>query len=606
MVNAYCGGFRDPGLGMIGDAHAGLAQHGKIIGPVANRHGVGSGQPEPLAQFHQRVPLGLAAEDWLTYRAGEQPLLDLEQVGAVLVETDHAADPGGEERETAGDEGGIASPRLHGANEFSAAGRQGDAAVDDIVDDRCRKPLQQRDALTQGRLEGDLAAHGPFGDRRDMILQADKVGEFVDAFLPDHRRIHVGQEQPLDASRPRLNHDIDGMPGERLAQVVRDHAVVGAGRRCERNVDGDAGVENHRLAGSGETGCRGPDGIIAEGWVCRIGNEGCDVSHDGDPRKGHRPRAVLIAGPTASGKSALALDLARDFGGVVINADSMQVYRDLAIITARPSPGEMAMAPHRLYGTVDAAETFSVGRWIAAAQAAIAEAGASGALPILVGGTGLYFKALTEGLSAIPAVPPDIRERVRREAEGVPPAEIHARLAALDPLTASRLRPSDPQRILRALEVFAATGRPLVHWQQAGREGAVLGDHEHRGVFLTVDRTELRAKIDRRFEAMMAAGALAEVEALAARRLDPALPAMRAHGVPGLIAHLRGEASLDDAIARGQRDTRAYAKRQETWFRHQMPGFAALTPGAARQALSRWLASPPAGDAAPFPGGSQA
>ena len=330
------------------------------------------------------------------------------------------------------------------------------------------------------------------------------------------------------------------------------------------------------------------------------------MSHDEDSRKGHRPRAVLIAGPTASGKSALALDLARTFGGVVINADSMQVYRDLAIITARPTPEEMAAAPHRLYGTVDAAESFSVGRWVEAVRAAISEAGASGVLPILVGGTGLYFKALTEGLSAIPPVPPEVRERIRREAEGIPPADLHARLAARDPLTASRLRPSDPQRILRALEVFKATGRPLVHWQAAGREGAVLGDHEIRGVFLSVDRADLRARIDRRFEAQMAAGALAEVEALAERRLDPALPAMRAHGVPGLIAHLKGEVSLEDAIARGQRDTRAYAKRQETWFRHQMPGFAALTPEAARLDLSTWLASAPAAGAAPFPAGSRA
>jgi tRNA dimethylallyltransferase len=329
------------------------------------------------------------------------------------------------------------------------------------------------------------------------------------------------------------------------------------------------------------------------------------VSHDGDPRKGHRPRAVLIAGPTASGKSALALELARRFGGVVINADSMQVYRDLAIITARPSPDEMGMAPHRLYGTVDAAENFSVGRWIDAVRATLAETTASGALPILVGGTGLYFKALTEGLSAIPPVPEEVRDEVRREAEGLAPPELHARLAAVDPLTAARLRPSDPQRILRALEVIAATGRPLVQWQEAGREPAVLDGWPVQGVFLSVDRTALRAGIDRRFEAMMAAGALDEVEALAARRLDPALPAMRAHGVPGLIAHLAGDIPLDEAVARGQRDTRAYAKRQETWFRNQMPGFAALSPEAAREALSAWLASPRVDGGAPSPGGSR-
>ncbi|MCZ8313630.1 tRNA (adenosine(37)-N6)-dimethylallyltransferase MiaA [Phreatobacter sp.] len=302
-----------------------------------------------------------------------------------------------------------------------------------------------------------------------------------------------------------------------------------------------------------------------------------------------RPRAVLIAGPTASGKSALALDLARRFGGVVINADSMQVYRDLSIITARPSPEEMALAPHRLYGTVDAAENFSVGRWVAAATAEIASAEAAGALPILVGGTGLYFKALREGLSAIPAVATEVRERVRAEAEGVSPADLHARLAAIDPRTAAKLRPSDPQRIIRALEVMAATGRPLAAWQEDGREAGFLAGMEVAAVFLSVERSALRQRIDARFLAMMEHGALDEVKRLAARGLDPALPAMRAHGVPGLIAHLKGEASLDEAIARGQKDTRAYAKRQETWFRHQMPDFAAMEPPEAAKALAARL-----------------
>jgi len=320
-------------------------------------------------------------------------------------------------------------------------------------------------------------------------------------------------------------------------------------------------------------------------------------------REGHRPRAVLIAGPTASGKSALALDIARRFGGVVINADSMQVYRDLRIITARPTEDETALAPHRLYGTVDAAEVFSVGRWVEAAAAEIGAARAAGMLPVIVGGTGLYFRALTAGLSAIPPVSPDVRERVRREAEGRSPADLHAALSAMDPETAARLRPSDPQRIVRALEVFAATGRPLVHWQQDGREAAVLSGFDVATVFLVVEREPLRQRIDRRFEAMMAGGALDEVAALAARRLDPALPAMRAHGVPGLIAHLTGAVSLADAVARGQRDTRAYAKRQETWFRNQMPEARWLTPVRAGEELSRWLG---AGGAAPFPAGSSA
>ena len=246
------------------------------------------------------------------------------------------------------------------------------------------------------------------------------------------------------------------------------------------------------------------------------------------PARRVKPRAVLIAGPTASGKSALALELAERFDGVIVNADSMQVYRDLHVITARPSAEETARAPHHLYGTVDAAETFSVGRWIEAATRDIADAKAQGLLPILVGGTGLYFKALTQGLSNIPPVPQEIRDRIRQEAAGVAPDALHARLAAVDPATASRLRPSDPQRLLRGLEVFAATGRPLAHWQQDGRDNPFLPIEDCAAVFLTVERAQLRARIDARFEAMMGAGALKEVRQLAARGLDPALPAMRA------------------------------------------------------------------------------
>ncbi len=263
----------------------------------------------------------------------------------------------------------------------------------------------------------------------------------------------------------------------------------------------------------------------------------------------------------------------------------MQVYRDLAVITARPADDEIARAEHRLYGTVDAAENFSVGRWLAAATLELASARDAGVLPIVIGGTGLYFKALTQGLSDIPSVPPDIRENVRALGETVTPADLHARLAAVDPETAAGLRPSDPQRLLRALEIFEATGRPLVHWQREGRSKPILDPADCAAVFLAVDRPWLRERIDARFDAMMAAGAMEEVMRLAARNLDPALPAMRAHGVPGLIAHLRGDTSLDEAIARGKKDTKAYAKRQETFFRHQLPGFVALAPDEARSRL---------------------
>ncbi|MFK8250263.1 tRNA (adenosine(37)-N6)-dimethylallyltransferase MiaA [Ancylobacter terrae] len=298
-----------------------------------------------------------------------------------------------------------------------------------------------------------------------------------------------------------------------------------------------------------------------------------------------RPRAVLIAGPTASGKSALALDLAWAAGGVVINADSMQVYADLRIITARPTPEEEALAPHRLYGHVDGAAEYSVAAWLAEAAQAIAEAEAAGRLPILIGGTGLYFKALTLGLAEVPPIPEAVRLRVRGAAEGVPAPELYARLAYLDPLTAARLRPSDPQRIIRALEVIEATGRPLADWQARPGTPPVINPLQCLKIFLSVDRGALRERIARRFEAMLAAGALDEVRRLDARGLDPARPILKAHGVPGLRRHLAGEITLDEAAAGGVLDTRRYAKRQETWFRHQFTGWEHLAPEAAAERL---------------------
>ena len=283
-------------------------------------------------------------------------------------------------------------------------------------------------------------------------------------------------------------------------------------------------------------------------------------------------RAILIAGPTASGKSALAIRLAQTLDGVVVNADSMQVYRDLRIITARPSLEEERQVPHRLFGHVDAAENYSVARWLADVGREITMIEAEGRLPILVGGTGLYFRALTEGLSDIPAVPEAVRAELRAWAEGRTAEEIHARLEAVDPSTAARLRPSDPQRNLRALEVFMATGKPLSAFHDS-RSGAVLDVASCVAVFLEPDRDALRQRIDTRFETMMDSGAMEEVEALMVRGLDPALPAMRAHGVPGLIRALRGEISVAEAVAIGKADTRRYAKRQHTWFRHQAPEF---------------------------------
>jgi tRNA dimethylallyltransferase len=292
-------------------------------------------------------------------------------------------------------------------------------------------------------------------------------------------------------------------------------------------------------------------------------------------------KAVLIAGPTASGKSALALALAEAHGGVVVNADSMQVYRDLRVLTARPTREEEAVMPHRLYGHVDAAVNFSAGAWVADAAAVLTEARAQDRLPIFAGGSGLYFKALTRGLSAVPPIPPDVRVDVRARLQRDGVEAVHAILAQRDPASAERLKPRDRIRIARALEVVEATGRSLTDWHRDGLP-PLLSPGRFTGVFLSPDRDELYARIDARFDAMLKAGALEEVAALAARRLDPLLPAMKAHGVPALIRHLNNELTLDEAAAIGRADTRHYAKRQFTWFRHQLPEFEWLKPEQAR------------------------
>jgi tRNA dimethylallyltransferase len=280
----------------------------------------------------------------------------------------------------------------------------------------------------------------------------------------------------------------------------------------------------------------------------------------------YSPPVLVIAGPTASSKSALALELADSLGVVVINADSMQCYRDLRILTARPDEAAERRAPHRLYGFLDASERGSAARWRALALQEIAVSTKAGRLPILVGGTGLYLRALQEGLAPIP----EISEEIRREAidlhRALGGAAFRERLALLDPVAAQRLFAGDKQRLIRAFEVVRATGVPLDTWQQqqppakAYRFGTIL---------LAPPRNRLYAACDARFARMIEAGALTEAAALAGRGLDPDLPAMKAVGLPEILAYLRGEMLLADAIAAAQRATRRYAKRQMTWFRHQ-------------------------------------
>ena len=278
------------------------------------------------------------------------------------------------------------------------------------------------------------------------------------------------------------------------------------------------------------------------------------------------PPLALIAGPTASGKSALALALAERHGGTVINADSAQVYGDLRIVTARPSEEEEARVPHRLYGYRDGADPCSAADWAADAKEAIAAARELGRLPILVGGTGLYIRTLLDGIAPVPPIDDAIRAEVR----AMPVAEAYAALEREDEGAAARLRPSDTTRVARALEVVRSTGRPLAEWQEHKSGG--IGDAVRLApLILLPPRDWLYARCDRRFEAMLSEEGLAEVRRLLERGLDPALPVMRAIGVPEIAAYLGGGTSREQALEAGRTATRQYAKRQYTWFSRQPP-----------------------------------
>ena len=286
-------------------------------------------------------------------------------------------------------------------------------------------------------------------------------------------------------------------------------------------------------------------------------------------------RIWLIAGPTASGKSALALRLARETGGEIVNADSMQLYADLAILSARPSAEEQAQAPHHLFGTVDAADGWSVGRWVRAALPILDDIATRGRTAIVVGGTGLYFNALTRGLAEIPPVPAGVRRQAEADFDQMGEGAFRDRLHSHDPAAALRIDYADRQRLIRAWEVFAATDTPLSTWQQSGDPALPTGSWG--AVALEPPRDTLYARCDARFEAMIEVGALEEVRALTARNLDPALPALKAVGVRELSAHLRGETPLEAATAAAQRETRRYAKRQGTWMRGRMADWPRVT-----------------------------
>jgi tRNA dimethylallyltransferase len=292
---------------------------------------------------------------------------------------------------------------------------------------------------------------------------------------------------------------------------------------------------------------------------------------------------ILLAGPTASGKSALAMELAERVGGTIVNTDALQVYRDLRLITARPSVADEARVPHALYGHVAADEGYSVGRWAEEAGAVLAELRRAGRPAIFTGGTGLYFKALTEGLAKVPPIPPEVREKWRLAVREQGAEALHKHLAAVDPEGAAAVRPSDQTRIVRAIEVIEATGIPLREWHRKDVSAPLVGAEAKRFV-VEIDRAQLAERVGARFDAMVGEGVIEEVAALLQMKLDPALPIMKAVGVRELATLIAGKASLEEATSRAKLATLQYAKRQMTWFRNQIGGWPRVEAGNIRKA----------------------
>ena len=303
------------------------------------------------------------------------------------------------------------------------------------------------------------------------------------------------------------------------------------------------------------------------------------------------PSILLIHGPTASGKSALALRVAGAVGGELVNADALQLYSDLTALSARPTPEETAGVPHHLFGVADGADGWSVGRWARAAGPVIDEIVARGRTAVVVGGTGLYFKALTEGLADIPPTPAAVRAGVGKTFDTLGEARFRELLASVDPVAEARIAPGDRMRLSRALEVLEATGRPLTAWQ--AKTAPALPADAWRAMVIEPERDRLYARCDARFETMLEGGALDEVRALIARGLDPDLPVLKAVGVRELAAHLRGEISLAQAAELARRETRRYAKRQLTWLRNQTPDWPRITETDAEAAWGQFLAQSP-------------
>jgi tRNA dimethylallyltransferase len=571
MIDPPSRGGGHHGLGLKRDADAGRGEHRQIIGAVADCHRLFQQDIVFGCESEQGPAFGFAGHDRRPHGAGDPSRGDIEVVGDDMVEAEIGCYPFGEYREPAGNQRRHGAGGSHRRDQRPRAGCQPNSGGR-VFEHRILHPSEQADPGFECGGKVDLAIHRAPGYFRDLRPQAEEIREFVEHFVLDNRRLHIRDEKALAPLRQGLDENIDPSAADRGVCRCLD---LRRGDRVKDQIAGLTGREPDRLGRgphrAGDCGSEGHEVRSAAGTGDQSGDNHNGVSSYSDnparhKRAGGAPPVLIIAGPTASGKSALALELADGLGGTVINADSLQSYRDLRVLTARPDAAAERRVPHRLYGYLDAAERGSAARWRALALDEIAGAISADRLPILVGGTGLYLKALEHGLSPFPEIPDPIRREAIELHRALGGIAFRERLAGLDPVAAQCLFPGDRQRLVRAFEVVRATGVRIGVWRQRSVSRPA---YRFTTILLAPPRGRLYPACDARFARMIEAGALAEAAALADRGLDPDLPVMKALGVPELLSHLRGEIRLAEAIAAAQRATRRYAKRQTTWFRHQ-------------------------------------
>lgn len=566
VVEAPAGDGGYHGLGAKGDPDPGGGQHRQIVSAVPYCDRLGGRNPELGRKSQQRVALALAGHDRPLHGTGDLVMQAIEMIGDDAVEAEARRDRLGEHRKSAGNERRCGPAPAHGCYQRTRTRDQPDPTCCLLEQVRVHS-LEERHTSFERSRKVNLAIHGAPSDFRNSRSKPERFGKLIEHLILDDRRFKIGDEQPLASPHDRLDENIDRRTGDRRAGQVLGLVRVGP---IEHEIAGFPRREPARLAPKAERLGHRCNDINEPPAAASARDQGQNRLHwcrsYSRKRACDKPPVLIIAGPTASGKSVLAVELADIFGGTVINADSMQIYRDLRVLTARPDATAEARAPHRLYGFLDAAERGSAAQWGALALDEIAAATRAGRLPIIVGGTGLYLRALERGLARVPEIPEEIHREAIDLYRLLGRVEFRERLARLDPASAGRLPPGDRQRLVRAYEVVRATGATLKTWQE---EPHPASTYRFSTILLMPPRDWLYAACHARFVRMIEAGALAEVASLAARGLDPDLPAMKALGVPELLHHLSSELSLDDATAAGQRRTRQYAKRQMTWFRHQ-------------------------------------